>query len=158
MACHQAWPEPLILRLDARSLRGFAKLQRGSGELQVFVPYTSPELTRAALEQAAVLTRNLAAHITLFAVHVIPFPLPLNKPGVSAALLEQKVAAVAHEASTQVDIRVVCARDSALGSKQILMPNSLVVMATKKRWWPTAEVKLAGVLARAGHSVALLGV
>ncbi len=158
MACHQAWPEQIILRLDEHSLRGFAKLQRGSGGLQVFVPYTSPKLTRAALEQAAVLARNLGAHITLFAVHVIPFPLPVDTSSGSEALLERKLAAVAKQAGTQADVRVVCARDFAVGSKQILMPNSLVVMATKKRWWPTDEVKLAGVLARAGHSVALLGV
>lgn len=156
MAYHQAWPEQLVLRLDERSLRGFAKLQRGSGGLQVFVPYTSPELTRAALEQAAVLTRNLGAHITLFAV--TPLRRPLEKPNASRALLEEKLAAVAREAGTQADIRTVFAWDSALGCKQILVPNSLVVMATKKRWWPTAEVKLAGVLARAGHSVALLEV
>ncbi len=158
MACHQAWPEQLIVRLDERSLLGLAKLQRGRGGFPVFVPYTSPELTRAALEQAAVLTRNLGAHITLFAVQVIPFSMPLDIPSGSVALLEQKLAAVAQQAGTEAEVRVICARDFGLGLKQILMPNSLVVMATKKRWWPTAEVKLAGVLARAGHSVAILGV
>lgn len=125
-------------------------MQRGSGELQVFVPYTSPDLARAALAQAAALTRNLTAHITLFAVW--------NKPHIYPALLEQKLVAVAREADTQAETRIVFAQDPDTGRKQILMPNSLVVMATKKRWWPTAEVKLAGALARAGHSVALLEV
>lgn len=158
MLHNQAWPEQLVLRLDERSLRGFAKLQRGAGGLQVFVPYTCPDLTRAALAQAAVLTRNLTAHITLFVVQVVPFPLPLDKPDVSATFLERKLTAVAQEAATQADIQIVFARDPDLGWTQILMPNSLVVMATKKRWWPTAEVKLARALAQAGHSVALLGV
>jgi len=146
----QAWPEQLVLSLDGRSLRGYAKLQRADGALQVFVPYTGRELTRAALAQVSALTRNLKAHVTLLAVHT-------GKPDVRARL-EQKLAAAAERAGTQADIRIVFARDLDLGCQQVLMPNSLVVIATKKRWWPTAEVKLAGVLARAGHSVALLEV
>jgi hypothetical protein len=158
MSTNRALPEQLVLRLDERSLRGFAKLHRGTGELRVFVPYTSPELTKAALAEAAALTKNLAAHVTLFAVHVVPFPLPLDKPDVPAAFLERRLAAVVRDAGVQSDIRIGFARDLDLGSNQILPPNSLVVMATKKRWWPTAEANLAKVLARAGHSVALLGV
>jgi hypothetical protein len=52
----------------------------------------------------------------------------------------------------------VFTREPDAGREQILPAHSLVVLATKKRWWPTAEVKLAQALARAGHSVALLGV
>ena len=154
----QAWPEHLTLRLDERSLCGFAKLRRGSGALQVFVPYTSPDLARSALAQAVVLTRNLTAQITLFAVHVVPFPVPLDKPNVSEAFLERKLAAVARGAGAAVRVRVAFARDAEYGYHQVLIPNSLVVMASQKRWWPTAEVKLARSLVRAGHSVALLEV
>jgi len=158
MPTNRVLPEQLVLRLDEGSLRGFAKLHRGAGELRVFVPYTSLELTKAALAEAAVLTKNLAAHVTLFTVHVVPFPLPLDRPDVSAAFLERKLEAVVRDAGVQADIRVGFARDLDLGCDQILPPNSLVVMATQKRWWPTAETKLARALARAGHSVALLGV
>ncbi len=158
MPTNRALPEQLVLRLDERGLCGFAKLHRGAGELRVFVPYTSPDLTRAALAEAAVLTRNLSAHITLFTLHVVPFPLPLDRPDVSAAVLEQRLAAVVQDAGVEADVRIGFARDRDFGSAQILPPNSLVVMATKKRWWPTAEVNLARALARAGHSVALLGV
>jgi len=158
MGHNHAWPEQLVVRLDERSLRGFAKLQRGPGGLHVFVPYTSYDLTKAALTSAAMLTRTLAAHITLFAVRVVPFPLSLDRPDVPASFLEQKLAAIAQECVVDVDVRIVFARDPDLGCRQVLMQNSLVVMATRKRWWPTAEVKLARALARAGHSVALLGV
>jgi hypothetical protein len=158
MANQQVWPEELVLRLDKRSLRGFAKLQRSAGHLQVFVPYTCPELTRAALCQAAGLTRNLSSHITLFAVHLVPYPLPLDRPDVPAAFLERKLAAVAQAASAEADVRIGFARDPGLGLEQILPHHSLIVMATRRRWWPTAEAKLARTLARAGHSVALVGV
>jgi len=158
MPNHQAWPEQLVLRLDERSLRGFAKLRRGAGALQVFVPYTSPDLTKVALSRAKALTRNLAARITLLDVHVVPFPLPLEKPNVAVTFLERKLISIAKDAGAEVEPRVVFARDRGLGTEQALAPNSLVLIATKKRWWPTAEVKLGRSLARAGHSVALLGV
>ena len=158
MPYQQAWPEQLVLRLDERSLRGWAKAHRAAGGLQVFVPYTCPELTRAAMAQAIALTRNLTAQIILFAVHLVPYPLPLDQPDIPASFLENKLAAVARAAGTEADIRIVFARERDEVREQILPPHSLVVLATKKRWWPTAEVKLARVLARAGHSVALLGV
>jgi hypothetical protein len=158
MPTHRALPEQLVLRLDERSLRGFAKMHRGAGELRVFVPYTSPDLTRMALAEAAVLTKNLGSHVTLFAAQVVPFPLPLDRPDVSPAFLERRMAAVVRNSGVQADIRIGFARDRDLACEQILPPHSLVVMATRKRWWPTAEVKLARAVARAGHSVALLGV
>jgi hypothetical protein len=158
MANQQAVPEQLVLRLDGRSLGGLAKLHRTAGTLQVFVPYTCPELTKAALSRAAVLTQNLCAHITLFAVHLVPYPLPFDRPDVPAAFLERTLAAVAQAAGTQTDIRIGFARDAELGLEQILPHRALIVMATRKRWWPTAEAKLARILARAGHSVALVGV
>ena len=158
MAYQQAWAEQLVLRVDERSLRGFAKLRRAGGHLQVYVPYTCSELTKAALSKAAALTRNLSAHITLFTVHLVPYPLPLDCPDVPAAFLERKLGSVALASGAQAAIRIGYARDPDLGLKQILPNHSLIIIATRKRWWPTAEVKLARRLARAGHSVALVGV
>jgi hypothetical protein len=158
MPTNRALPEHLVFRLNQRSLRGFAKLHRGTGALRVFVPYTSPELTRSALAGAAALSRNLTAHITVFTVQVVPFPLPLCRPDVSATFLEQRLAGAVRDAGVEADIRIGFARDPELGREQILPPNSLVMIATRRRWWPTVEAKLARSLARAGHSVALLGV
>jgi hypothetical protein len=151
----QGWPDQLSLRLDKRVLRGFARVEKG-GALRVFVPFTSPDLTRAALRKAAALTRNLAARITLFAVQVVPFPLPLDRPQVSPKFLESSLTAVALEVEAQVDVHTVFTRDLDAGFERVLAPHSLVVMATRKRWWPTAETKLTRSLVRAGHSVALL--
>jgi hypothetical protein len=154
----QAWPDPLILRLDEYTLRGLARSRSRDGELRVFVPYTCPHLTRAALIESAALARNLGAHITLFAVQIVPFPLPLERPDVLPKFLERKLMAIAREIESPADVRIVFARDLDSGAQQVLMPGSLVVVATEKRWWPTAEMKLARSLARAGHGVALLGI
>jgi hypothetical protein len=150
--------EPVVLRLDKSSFRNIAKLRSGASELRIFVPYTSRELTQAALTEATKLVKNLAGHITLFAVQIVPFLLPLERPDVAPEFLEQRLLAIAGEMGTQVDVQLVCARDLDFGIQRVLAPNSLVVVATKKHWWPTSETKLARALARAGHDVALLEV
>jgi hypothetical protein len=38
-----------------------------------------------------------------------------------------------------------------------LKPHSLVVMAAKTAWWPTAEKRLAKRLERIGHHVVVCG-
>jgi hypothetical protein len=158
MPIYPALPEQLVLGLNKRSLRGFAELRLDAGELPVFVRYTTPDLTKMALAEAAVLTKDLNAHITLFAIQVVPFPLPLDRPDVSPKFLNRRLAAVARNAGVPSDIVIGFARDLDLGCEQILPPNSLVVMAAKRHWWPTTETKLAKALAQAGHIVALLGV
>jgi|SRR6266849_6886488 len=150
--------DPVVLRLDKSSFRNFAKVRSRDGDLRIFVPYTSRALTRAALTEAAGLVKNLDAHITLFAVQIVPILLPLERPDAAPEFLEQRLLAIAGEMEVQVDVQLICARELDFGIQKVLAPNSLVVVATKKHWWPTSETKLARTLARAGHDVALLEV
>jgi hypothetical protein len=120
------------------------------------VPYTTSELTSAALTAVAAFTGNLGVHVLLVAVQIVPFPLPLNRPPVSLSFVEQKLRAAACEIELPVITQVVIARDREVAFDRAISPGSLVVLATKKRWWPTQQVKLARLLARAGHSVTLL--
>jgi hypothetical protein len=53
---------------------------------------------------------------------------------------------------------VLYARDWLEAFRKALEPKSLVILATKKRWWPTRQDKLARALAKAGHQVMLLPV
>jgi hypothetical protein len=147
-------PDQFVLRLDEASFCRVAKLWSAADGLRVFVPYTSVELTKAALTEATVLTRNLDVHITLFAVQIVPFPLPLERSAVAPDFLEQRLLAIAGETEAPVDVQLIFARDLDFGMQRVLPPNSLVVVATKKSWWPTSEAKLARSLVRAGHSVA----
>src|SRR5579863_5183651 len=151
-------PDQFLLRLDESSFRNFAKLRSGAGGLRVFVPYTSGDLTKASLTAVNKLTIDLGARVTLFAVRVVPFPLPLDRPDVAPKFLERKLASIATEIDMPVDIRVVFVRDLEVGLQQVLMDSSLVVVATHKRWVPSGEVKLARLLSRLGHSVALVQV
>lgn len=151
-------PEQMLLRLDERSLRGLARLQRRNGDLRLYVPYTSAEMTSAALQRAVRLAKDLTASVVLFAVHVVPFPLPLDRPDINVGFLEHRLYAMLRKTDMTAGIHITFARDQRLGWEEILPPHSLIVMASRKRWWPTPETKLARLLARAGHSVALLGV
>jgi hypothetical protein len=49
-------------------------------------------------------------------------------------------------------------RDWLDGFRKALPPRSLVFLATKHRWWPTREKRLARALLKAGHHVMLLPV
>jgi hypothetical protein len=148
--------DQFVLRLDEASFCRREQLRSAAGELRVFVPYTSVELTKAALTEATVLARNLDVQITLFAVQIVPFPLPLERPAVAPEFLQQRLLAAAGEIEAAVDVELIFARDLNFGMQRVLPPNSLVVVATKKSWWPTSEAKLAKSLTRAGHSVTLL--
>jgi len=144
-----------VLGLDALASRGSSE-GPCSRELPVCVPFTTSDLTKAALNAAVALTRNLGARVSLVAVLIVPFPLPLDRPTVSPRVIEHELQAVARDIELELDARVVIARDRKEAFHRAISPGSLVVLATKKRRWPTRQVKLARLLARAGHSVAVL--
>jgi len=146
------------MKLDELELREFAQSSTRAGELRVFVAHTSRKLTKASLSAVSALTRNLGARVTLLAVRIVPFSLPLDRPDVAPQFVGRELAALAREVDTPVDVQVAIARDLKVGMQLSLTPSSLVVVPARKRWWPTAEVRLARSLARAGHSVAIIGV
>jgi hypothetical protein len=146
-----------VLGLDVLASRGSQDGSRSSSELPLCIPYTTSDLTRAALRAVAALTRNLGARVSVVAVQVVPFPLPLHRPAVSPTFFAQKLKSATRGIEVGVvDTRVVIARDREAAFHRAISPGSLVVLATKKRWWPTRQVELARSLASAGHSVALL--
>ena len=50
--------------------------------LKVIIPYTSPDLTQAALKAAAEIAGDLRTEPVLMAVHIVPYPLSLDRPDV----------------------------------------------------------------------------
>lgn len=138
------------------STTGSPKARSLRPHLQLVIPYTTPELTRAALKSAAVLAQDLGATMRLVGVHVVPYPCPLDHPDVANEHLKNKLAAVAWESALPVRAEVVYGRDRQAAFRQVLGPGALVLLATRKHWWRTAQERLARSLSRAGHSVALL--
>ena len=125
-------------------------------ELHVVVPYTTPQLTRAALGYVAALGGGLEANVRLIDAHVVPFPVPVTEPTVSLEFLDQRLHAAAEELGLPVRMELVLTRDRLKTFRQILEPGSLVVIAARGWWWFSAERRLARSLSNAGYDVMLL--
>ena len=128
-----------------------------TGVLRIVIPYTTPELTQAALRHAAVCT-DLDVHVSLVDIQAVPFPCPLDTPPVDKKFSEQRLQELFEKTGLPGRAAVLYARDWLEGFTKVLDSHSLVILATRKRWWPTREAKLARALAKAGHQVMLLPV
>ena|SRR2546422_5345439 len=123
--------------------------------LWAVVPYTTPELTRAALHHATVCS-DLDVHVSLVDVQVVPFPCPLDQPPINKEHSYRRLQDLCRESGLPGQIAVMYTRDWLEGFPRVLEPKSLVILTTDKRWWPTREKKLARALLKAGHQVMLL--
>jgi hypothetical protein len=129
---------------------------RDSPQLRVNVLATTEKATIAALRAAATLAANLGAQITLIAIEVVPWQLPLQKPQVPVAFLERKLYGLVCEAGVvgeEVGIRLCLCRDQHAALRGILRPHSLVVIGGRNRWWLRRERKLKKLLTSLGHRV-----
>jgi hypothetical protein len=128
-----------------------------TGVLWVVIPYTTLELTKAALRHAAVCT-DLEVHVCLVDIQTVPFPAPVDDPPVNREFSERRLEDLLRGSGLRGKAALVYTRDWLESFRKVLEPNSLIILATKKRWWPTREVKLARALQNAGHHVMLLPV
>src|SRR5262249_9380326 len=128
-----------------------------TGVLWMVIPYTTPQLTRAALRHAGVCT-DLDVHVRLVDIQVVPFPCTLDEPPINREFSEHRLRELLKESHLPGQSTVLYTRDWLEAFRTVLEPGSLVILATKKRWWPTREERLARTLAKAGHQVMLLPV
>src|SRR2546425_10610673 len=128
-----------------------------TGLLWVVIPYTTPELTRTALRHAGVCS-DLDVHVSLVDIQVVPFPCPLNRPPINREFSENRLRKILDDTGLTGQATVLYTRDWLEAFHKVLVPGALVILATKKRWWPTREKKLARSLTTAGHQVMLLPV
>ena len=128
-----------------------------TGVLWVVVPYTTPELTRAALRHAGVCS-DFDVHVHLVDIQIVPFPCPLNQPPIDKEHSQRRLQELIRETGLPGTVAVLYTRDWLEAFQRVLEPKSLVVLATRKRWWPwpTREEKFARALTKAGHQVMLL--
>jgi hypothetical protein len=127
--------------------------RRSESKLNVAVIFTSVPLTLTALRKAAALASRLGGRITVLAPQVVPYPLPLESPPVLLDWNERRFRVIAEESPVETTVQLYLCRDRTETLKAILPPRSLVVIGGRKRWWPTAEKRLASQLRSAGHEV-----
>jgi hypothetical protein len=124
--------------------------------LRVFIPCTSPELAVVTLRALTGMAEGLSVEEVLTAVRIVPYPLPLDRPDVRRSHLVRQLRTLADPFTIRLRIRLVFARDLISAFRKTLPPASLVLLATKRRWWRTAEERLARALKGDGHRVVLL--
>lgn len=136
---------------DLRS--GSCHHQKDARYLEVCVLYTNVRSTLDALRTAASLACGLAARIRLLVPHVVPYPLPLDKPPVAPAVFSRHFKTISGDVHIETTVDVRLCRDRWEAVRQALRPRSLVVIGGKHRWWPTAERRMSAKLRKEGHQV-----
>jgi hypothetical protein len=124
-----------------------------ASDLQLVIPFRTPQQARAALKYAGSFAKDLNARIRLIDVHVVPYGVPLDKPTVSPRHLTRRLRQLASESEVPIVGEVVYARDWEQGFRRSLAPGSLVLMAIRRSWWRTSEKRLAARLRKLGHRV-----
>ena len=123
-------------------------------ELDLVVPFTTPELTRAALEACRRMGSGLNAQIRLVRVHVVPYPMDLDHPPVAQHFLLREMEECKVGIAASCEIRL--ARGVTEGLECSLRPGSVVVLGYHKRLWPTANERLARRLRDSGRKLILV--
>ncbi len=148
----------LALQRTLRPAPGRAEPPRFSdaeARLNIDVVFTSVDATLVALKEAAELANRLGARITLVVPQVVPYPLPLESPPVLLDWNERRFRVIAEESPVETTVHLYLCRDRVQTLCEVLKPRSVVVLGGRKRWWPTAESRLASRLRRSGHEVIL---
>jgi hypothetical protein len=142
------------LQIDPSDLAG----DTFAGEIELVVPFTSPDVTRSVLERAVALTAGLNARISLVAVHALPYPTPFVCPTSTHAFLVEQLLQLAQGCNTPVAMQIVLARSREDGFRHALKPEATVLLGTRRHVWRTSEERLAKMLVDDGHKVVLLHV
>lgn len=138
------------------ALTGQAGPQRDSGRLEVNVVFTAPQATALALRTATALAAELDACIRLRAAVVVPLQLPLDQPQISIPFMQDVLSGLVSRLEPHkldVTAHLYLSRDRTETFLDLLEPNSVVILAARKRPWPTPEGRFAKRLQHAGHRV-----
>ena len=118
--------------------------------------FTDEPRTAAAVAAARSLSRGLGARITVLVTHVVPYPLPLTAPAVDVGSLVKAAQSVAASQPPDTSVAILLCRDRCQALRSAVRPESLVVVGSRRRWWPTWEQKLARMLKRDGRRVVMV--
>ncbi len=121
--------------------------------LEILVIYTEAPGTLAALRMAEGLTQKLDAYIRLIVTYEVPYTLPLTQPAVPVQFLEDQIRQLARKTKLDVAAEIYLCREKKRALESLLEPHSLVVVGGRKRWWRTADERLARVIRRHGHDL-----
>ncbi len=128
------------------------------GGIEIFIPYTEWSLGEAAIARALVLAAKLPAAIRLIAVHTVPYPMQFGCPATVHAHLVEQLVDLASRCPIAIHPQVILARSREEGFRAALPAESTVLLGVRRRFWKTAEDRLAAMLTADGHKVVLVHV
>jgi hypothetical protein len=144
------------LVLDAALPAGPSATNESDRKLEIGVIFTSAEATIAAINRASTLLGGLNGHISLVVANTVPYPLPLENPPVSLDFNKQCLLEIAQASPVETTVHLYLCRCRLQVLTSVLKPGSLVVIGSRKGWWPTWEKRLARKLQCVGHKIILI--
>jgi hypothetical protein len=156
-----------IIRLESTAARNPDALTPGHSHPgirtdAVFVVFTSIDETLAAVRIASDLAKALGVPLTLVHPRTVPYVLPVDAPnGLSAVETDafvHRVGDAGRDAGVDVRVRVYLCRDARQVIPMAFRPHSLIVIAGRRRWWPTPTKRWRRALEAAGHFVVFVDV
>ena len=121
-------------------------------QLDLVIPFTTPELTVAAVRAAEAFGTDLHASIRLVKLHMVPFHVASSP--VDPKFVEDQLNSI--EASLPIRRLAVFTRDCERDLLAMLGPDSVVVLAMRRRLWRTSTEALAARIRLHGHRVILV--
>ncbi len=119
--------------------------------LEIVVMYTSVKLAAAALERAEELAQGMELRVRLVCMLIVPYPLPVEQPQINLEHLKSELEKVSQRYCLEMQGEIVLARDMQTALKSALKPNSIVVLASRRRLWRTKEERLRKECIKAGY-------
>jgi len=127
----------------------------GIDPLDIVVPYTTPHLTRLALKRAEALASEIPSKIRVLRMQRVPFPLDIHQSPVCLETLREQTRQAARGIPAS-EILIYLTRDPGETLLKTLHPNSILVIASHRRWWRTRQDRLKRICERNGYQVAMV--
>jgi hypothetical protein len=131
------------------------RAEESDSKLDISVVFTGVDATLQALKEAGDLAASLGGRINLIVPQIVPYPLPLTSPPVLVDFNERRLRVIANNSRVDTRVSIYLCRDPLDTLQSVLRPNSVVVIGTRRHWWPTAEERLAKKLRHLGHHVVI---
>ena len=129
----------------------------GASRITIFVLFTGVRKTLDALWSAGRLARDLDAHIEIIVPQIVPYPLPLDEPPVLRSFWKHRYRTIVEQAGIDTSIHVCLCREPREAVDRLLTAGSIVVIGTRRRWWPTREYRFGRWLRTKGFHVVFVG-
>src|SRR6266704_3412641 len=113
-------------QVDCERIDQYTPSAIATGVLWLVIPYTTPELTRAALRHSGVCS-DLDVHVRLVDIQVVPFPCPLDEPPINKEFSEHRLRELLKESQLPGQATVLYTRDWLEAFKKVLEPGSLII-------------------------------